>query len=1109
MRAACRNPEPAPRTGKEDPPLPGAAFPKAIYYLNPLAAGPLEAWPETLGRIVDLGFDSLAIAPPFEPGASGNLFLTRDHARLHPALGGGEALPALRRMAEMAGVHNLSLLLDLVPDRMAAEAPALRQGLAAERLEAGAPPDPRREPDMLGGARLRPSPELAGWWQDRLRDWAEAGVAGFRCLQPGWGGGAFWRSLIDTLRQSAPTAGFIAWTPGLPVGEVEGLKDLGFDLTVSSLPWWDFRAAWWGEEVTRLARIAPLLTMPEAPFAPRIGSRFADRHEAELAARRALDFAAGAGSAWLMPMGFECGDIHHMRHDGGAARHLAELLASPRIDLRAAVATANVERAREPAAATRLPPALLSAPGAPVVLLRHAPLAGDPRPERARQARLMVVANPSLRQPARLGAGQLTGALPRPGRLPEDVLNETGQLVLAAGEVRCMPIHDVAPVRLPIGDSTQSALAAAEAPRIAIENVLPAVDGGRFPVKRSVGQPVTVTADIFTDGHGKLSASLFWRAADGAEWQEVPLVLTVNDVWTATFVPDRVGRYLFTVEAWVDHYAAFSDEIGKKHAAGVDVALERREGMALLEAAQPRLQGEAAEALAALAARIAAAEDAEAVTLFTGAEARALMHAADPRDHRLRHTPVPLDAERRAAGFSSWYEIFPRSQSGDATRHGTFDDVIRALPRVRDMGFDVLYFPPIHPIGKKNRKGRNNTLTPGPDDPGSPYAIGSEEGGHDAVHPELGTLEDFRRLRAAAAEHELELALDFAIQCSPDHPWLREHPEWFEWRPDGSIRYAENPPKKYEDIVNVDFYKPGAIPALWITLRDVVLFWVAEGVKLFRVDNPHTKPLPFWEWMIAEVRSRDPEVVFLSEAFTRPKVMYRLAKVGYSQSYTYFTWRNSAWEMRQYLEELNEAPQRDFFRPHFFVNTPDINPVFLQHSGRPGHLIRAALAATLSGLWGVYNGFELCEARPVKPGKEEYLDSEKYEIKVWDYDRPGNITGEITALNRIRRANPALQTHLGVTFLASNHEGILYYVKATPDLSNVVLVAVSMDPHQPLESHVELPQWVMGLPSGAPLLAENLMQGGSEVWSGTHRFLRLDPHALPFAIWRLSAADKA
>ncbi len=376
--------------------------------------------------------------------------------------------------------------------------------------------------------------------------------------------------------------------------------------------------------------------------------------------------------------------------------------------------------------------------------------------------------------------------------------------------------------------------------------------------------------------------------------------------------------------------------------------------------------------------------------------------------------------------------------SDDEHRHGTFRDVVRHLPRVRDMGFDVLYFPPIHPIGRKNRKGRNNTLTPGPDDPGSPYAIGSAEGGHDALHPELGTLADFQYLREQAAAHGLELAIDFAIQCSPDHPWLEQHKGWFAWRPDGTIKYAENPPKKYEDIVNVDFYAPDAIPDLWVALCEVVMHWAEQGVRLFRVDNPHTKPFPFWEWMIAEVRARYPDAIFLAEAFTRPKIMYRLAKIGFSQSYTYFTWRNHKRELQDYLVELTTTAPREFFRPHFFVNTPDINPVFLQTSGRGGFLIRAALAATLSGLWGVYSGFELCEAAPM-PGKEEYLNSEKYQIRAWDWHRPGNIVAEITRLNQIRRENPALHSHLGIAFHTAYDDQVIYYARESADRSNVLL----------------------------------------------------------------------
>jgi starch synthase (maltosyl-transferring) len=483
------------------------------------------------------------------------------------------------------------------------------------------------------------------------------------------------------------------------------------------------------------------------------------------------------------------------------------------------------------------------------------------------------------------------------------------------------------------------------------------------------------------------------------------------------------------------------------------------------------------------------------------------MAAADERRHRVRSRDHAVEADRIGARFAGWYEMFPRNAAGDPKRHGTFRDVIRHLPRIRAMGFDVLYFPPIHPIGRAHRKGRNNSLTPAPEDPGSPYAIGGEEGGHDAVHPELGTVEDFRTLREAAAAQGLELALDFAIQCSPDHPWLREHPDWFDWRPDGTIKYAENPPKKYQDIVNVDFYAPGAVPSLWIALRDAVRFWVDQGVRLFRVDNPHTKPLPFWEWMIADIRARHPDVVFLAEAFTRPKMMYRLAKLGFGQSYTYFTWRNEKREITEYLTELSTEAPRDFFRPHFFVNTPDINPVFLQTGGRPAHLIRAALATTLSGLWGMCQGFELCEATPL-PGREEYLDSDKYEIRAWPDRRPGDIVEEITRLNAIRKANPALQTHLGLAFHTAFNDRVLFYSKATEDRSNVVLCAVGLDPYQAQEATVELPLWELWrLPDHAALEVEDLMRDGHRfAWHGRTQRLRLDPHGLPFGIWRVRPA---
>ena len=417
------------------------------------------------------------------------------------------------------------------------------------------------------------------------------------------------------------------------------------------------------------------------------------------------------------------------------------------------------------------------------------------------------------------------------------------------------------------------------------------------------------------------------------------------------------------------------------------------------------------------------------------------------------------------------------------------------------MGFDTLYFPPIHPIGTTNRKRRNNTLTPGPDDPGSPYAIGSADGGHEAIHPELGGFDEFARLVEAAAQHGLEIAIDFAIQCSPDHPWLKQHPGWFAWRPDGSMKYAENPPKKYQDIVNVDFYGPDAVPALWVALRDIVLLWVGHGVKVFRVDNPHTKPLPFWEWMIAEVRARHPDTIFLAEAFTRPNMMYRLAKIGFSQSYTYFTWRNTKAELVDYLTELATTAPADFYRPHFFVNTPDINPVFLQTSGRPGFRIRAVLAATLSGLFGVYSGFELCDGVPI-PGKEEYLDSEKFEIKPRDWQAPGNIIADITLLNRLRRENPALQTHLNTRFLDAGNDRVIYYAKPAADGSDIILVMVSLDPFGPQETGFEVPLWLFGLPDTASVAVEDLAEGYRFRWYGKAQTIRLDP-AQPYRIWRI------
>ncbi len=639
--------------------------------------------------------------------------------------------------------------------------------------------------------------------------------------------------------------------------------------------------------------------------------------------------------------------------------------------------------------------------------------------------------------------------------------------------------------------------------RVIIERVTPELDGGRHPVKAVVGDIMVIEADIFTDGHEKIGCDLLWRPRDQAEWDRVPLTFVANDRWRGHFSPGRNTRYHYTIEAWRDPFASLLDGIVKKRAAGVALAVEAGEAIALIAEADPK--GTDVRQQKLLLDRLQACDTGSAaqIDLIVDGDTKLMMSRCGPRHQVSRYDrELVLIVDRKAAIFSSWYELFPRSITDKVDRHGTFRDVIEHLPYVRDLGFDVLYFPPISPIGRKNRKGRNNTLTPSPTDPGSVYAIGSADGGHDAIHPELGTIEDFRALVAAAKDHGLELALDFAIQCSPDHPWIKEHPEWFVWRPDGTIQYAENPPKKYEDIVNVNFYG-ASIPTLWEELRDVMLFWVREGVRILRVDNPHTKPIPFWQWVIAEINAKYPDVIFLAEAFTRPAMMKQLAKIGYQQSYTYFTWRNEKTEIELYMAEL-AGEMGDYYRPNFFVNTPDINPVYLQTSGRPGHLVRATLAATLSSNWGIYSGFELCEARAL-PGREEYQDSEKYEIKIWDYNRPGNIKDYIRRLNSIRRENPALHDFRNIIRLATNNSSIIAYAKMNPNRTNCIFVLVNLDPQNRQGCSYEVPLWEWDLPDHGSVDVEDLLGGYRFTLYGKTQQITLDPYERSAVIWRLAA----
>ncbi len=987
------------------------------------------------------------------------------------SLRGGTA--ALCRLAPPAGAWDADLARarELGFDAVVLDAVALDAVVLGADPPADFAPIAARAASEGLGVILDLPPERAG---SDIGAWCEAGAAGFLCEAAHHLPPETWTRTIAAVRGRHPGTLFLAFTHGATREALAGLVPCGFDAAASSSCWWDFRAGWIDEDAAAVAALGAVIAMPEPPRGPPA----ADPSER----RRALLLAAHYAPLWMMRIGFEAADL---------APETARL---------------NARRRAQPALFAGPPARLVSPPGAEIAVLARG----------SRQDPGLVLAlNPDLDHPATLpaeavlpaigGAGGVLAPADAVGGAPDgegDPIGPGQSLRLGPGEGRVLRFVPTRAIRRLSGRAAERVAAG---PRIAIEAVRPAVEEGQFPARRIVGDTVTVAANLIGDGHERLAADLLWRPADVAAWERTAMEPLGNDRYEASFPLARLGRYLFTIEAWIDRFASLVDEIAKRRAASIGIARELEEAVGLVRAAAETTEAGATQraSLRALVGRLEQAGPEERLALVTAPETAALMREGAARNFLVRREPpLPLEAERPAAGFASWYELFPRSQSGDPARHGTFADVITRLPAIRAMGFDVLYFPPIHPIGRVNRKGANNALAAGPDDPGSPYAIGAAEGGHDAIHPALGTLADFQRLREAAAGWGIEIALDFAVQCAPDHPWVSAHPDWFEWRPDGSLRHAENPPKRYEDIVNVAFHAPGAVPALWNALRDVVRFWLAAGVRIFRVDNPHTKPLPFWEWLIEDIRAGEPDVIFLAEAFTRPAMMHRLAKIGFSQSYTYFTWRNTKHELTAYFTELASSPLADFFRPHLFVNTPDINPFFLQQGGRPAFLIRAALAATLSGLWGVYNGFELCEARAL-PAREEYLDSEKYQIRAWDWDRPGNITAEITRLNQIRRANPALHGNRGLEFLNAADESILCYAKTSRDRRNTLLVAVNLDPRRPIEAEIEIPLWRFGLPDDAAIGAEELMRGGWFTWHGKRQRIRLDPADLPFAVWRL------
>jgi len=646
---------------------------------------------------------------------------------------------------------------------------------------------------------------------------------------------------------------------------------------------------------------------------------------------------------------------------------------------------------------------------------------------------------------------------------------------------------------------------------VVIEAITPQIEGGKHPIKRAEGEDVFVEADIFKDGHDTVSAVLKWRRVDGDQdrWHETRLTpYPYNDRWYGTLTVSGTGTYEYTIEAWGDVFLSWRDEIVKKVDGGLtDLRSEALEGARVVRAAGARvgagpLGASDKATLEAFAASLEVAEPARLKEIALDPSLDGLMRSYEDRSLATTYEPpLRVWVDRRRAAFASWYEFFPRSAEGKPDSGSTFRDCLSRIDDAKAMGFDVIYFPPIHPIGETNRKGRNNSRTCEPGDPGVPYAIGNRRqgvngGGHKDVAPELGTLEDFDWLVGEIKARGMEIALDFAINCSPDHPYVHDHPDWFFKRPDGTIKYAENPPKKYEDVYPLNFHCADW-RNLWAEMRDILLFWASHGVRIFRVDNPHTKPVAFWEWTIAEVHAQYPDVIFLSEAFTKPKMMRALAKIGYTQSYTYFTWRTTKPELTEYLEELTQGEMADYFRANFFANTPDILPLHLQTGGRPAFIQRAVLAATLSSVYGIYSGFELCENTPVAPGKEEYLDSEKYHFKGRDWNAPGNIKDTITALNRARRDHRALQEYRNLRFHPCDNPEILFYSKMTAARDNIVLVAVNLDPHNFQSGWVEVPLNDFGWHEQDTYEVRDLLTNETFIWSGIRNFVMLDPRTRP------------
>lgn len=1083
-----------------------------IYNLFPLLAGAIPRWHDHLPRIAAMGFNWIYLNPFHYPGFSGSLYAVKDYGRLHPLFQGdsGAAPDALlTSFVEAARSHGLRVMMDLVINHtskdalLVSEHPEwyLRNADGTVRSPGAIDPqDPSKftewgdlaEMDFHNGATR---PAIVDYFGGVACHYARLGFAGFRCDAAYKVPAEVWAAVIGKVREVDSRSLFAAETLGCKVEEVAALHGAGFDWLFNSAKWWDFRSDWLFEQYDALRRIAPSIAFPESHDTDRLVAELGADGDVEAHYRLRALFAAFFSAGWMMPMGYEYGFARRL----DVVRTRPEDWEEARFDLTGFLADLNRMKAETPALLEEGAQIRLTGPNAPVLaLLRRSRDGADcalavadlgARPVEVDLAGLLAKAEgPAPRRWADLTPGAA-------GEVGDRLHLAPVEMRILGGRVRAAPT---------VAGGREAEMERLGSRSILIEDVRPQVDCGRFPVKREVGDVLEVSADIFKDGHDRLAAVVRFREADASGWRETPMVPTDNDRWGGRFRLERNTRYVFTIEAWADAFESWWDDTAKKRQAGQAVTVELHEGRALVEAALGRAGAADRERLRRILADCDAADrDDDRADLLRSSMLRQIMARHPDRSRAVLYDrELEVVADRVIARFAAWYEMMPRSQASDPSRSATFADCERRLPYIRDLGFDVVYLLPIHPIGRVHRKGPNNTLLAGPDDPGSPYAIGSAEGGHKAVHPDLGTIEDFRRFVRAARETGLEVALDFAIQCAPDHPYVREHPEWFQWRPDGTIRYAENPPKKYQDIVNVNFHGPH-VRALWKEMLDVVMFWIGHGVTIFRVDNPHTKPVPFWEWLIRGVQDRHPEIVFLAEAFTRPKMMRMLAKAGFSQSYTYFTWRNFKQELTDYVNELAQSEAREYFRPNFFPATPDILPPFLQTGGRPAFRIRLILAATLSSVYGLYNGYELCENRAL-PGKEEYLDSEKYQYKVWDWDRPGNIRDDIARINAIRRANPALQEFENTRFHPADDDNVLFYGKITLDRGNMIFVAVNLDPFDAHDAVLHFPLRDMGVPDGETFEVEELLTGAHHLWRGEAHRIRLDPQVNPAAIYRVT-----